>query len=70
MSALPIFTVFPDKLPVRRDLMSGLSGAAKLKSYFFLFCHFSKVTRRGEPKKIDEYVPAAIPTIRARENAL
>ena len=25
------------------------------------------VTNNGEPMKIDEYVPAAIPTIRARE---
>ena len=36
-------------------------------SYYFPFPHFSTVTSNGEPMKIDEYVPAAIPMMSASE---
>lgn len=44
------------------------SSFLKDSYFFFLFCHFSIVTKSGEPMNIDEYVPAAIPIRRARAN--
>lgn len=48
-----------------------ISGSASLLTttdrYYFLLPHFSIVTKSGEPMKIDEYVPAAIPMISASE---